>query len=295
MAGFASIAPGAAVPSVDPANARRRAIAASTVGALDRRGYTAPSGRWVSLETALASAGHGAVAYRRDDPVPAPRPGAVATRVEVTGETSIGAARRLALADGPVPLVLVFASHRNPGGGFLNGAEAQEEAVCRCSGLYDALRRQPVYRAVEEHPLGNAWVIHVPRVAVFRDETGEAAWLEAPWHASMIVAPAVSAAWMRDRGLDPALSEPEMRWRIDRVLAVARAHGEGRLVLGAWGCGVFRQDPAMVGRAFGEALQGTFRGAFEEVVFAVHDRRRGRPVLGPFRAALEGAWRRSAG
>ena len=53
------------------------------------------------------------------------------------------------------------------------------------------------------------------------------------------------------------------------LLAIAAAHGEQRLILGAWGCGVFGNDPAVVARMFREQLRGAFRGVFAEVVFAV--------------------------
>ncbi|SUA80996.1 Uncharacterized protein conserved in bacteria [Nocardia otitidiscaviarum] len=59
--------------------------------------------------------------------------------------------------------------------------------------------------------------------------------------------------------------------RATRVLAVAARHEVRDLVLGAWGCGVFRNDPAEVAAAFEGAL--TCHGAaFERVVFAVWDR-----------------------
>jgi uncharacterized protein (TIGR02452 family) len=63
-----------------------------------------------------------------------------------------------------------------------------------------------------------------------------------------------------------------LRRRAARVLAVAAAHRHRRLVLGAWGCGVFGNDPTMVAEAFAAALE---RYPMEHVVFA---------VLGPNRA-----------
>jgi uncharacterized protein (TIGR02452 family) len=57
--------------------------------------------------------------------------------------------------------------------------------------------------------------------------------------------------------------------RAGLVLAVAAHHGVERLVLGAWGAGVFGNDPAMVAAAFASLLAGAFAGAFAEVVFAI--------------------------
>ena len=61
---------------------------------------------------------------------------------------------------------------------------------------------------------------------------------------------------------------------------MAAAHHHRRLVLGAWGCGVFRNDPAVVATAFARALQPT--ASFDQVVFAVYDRQPGSPVYQAF-------------
>jgi uncharacterized protein (TIGR02452 family) len=62
-----------------------------------------------------------------------------------------------------------------------------------------------------------------------------------------------------------------MEERVNRVLGVAALHGHEVLVLGAWGCGVFRNDPGMIAELFHQAIVGRFRGAFRRVVFAVLD------------------------
>jgi uncharacterized protein (TIGR02452 family) len=56
-------------------------------------------------------------------------------------------------------------------------------------------------------------------------------------------------------------------------LAVAEVRGHRRLVLGAWGCGVFRNAPRLVAEVFARWLaHPRFAGAFERVVFAIYDR-----------------------
>lgn len=57
--------------------------------------------------------------------------------------------------------------------------------------------------------------------------------------------------------------------RTELVLAVAAHHEVTRLVLGAWGAGVFGNDPAVVARAFADHLRGRFAAVFELVVFAI--------------------------
>jgi hypothetical protein len=72
--------------------------------------------------------------------------------------------------------------------------------------------------------------------------------------------------------------------RAARILAVAAAHGHRRLVLGAWGCGVFGNDPATVAAAFATALRAS--PWFDEVTFAVLDRQTGTPTLAAFANVL---------
>lgn len=117
-------------------SARLRGIAKETEGIVAAGTYRAPAGHRVSVAAAVGAAARGTRVYGPDPlPVPAFRP--VESRFEVTGESSIEAARRL----GGGAAVLNFSSARNSGGGYLNGAQAQEEALCRASALYTCLLR----------------------------------------------------------------------------------------------------------------------------------------------------------
>jgi uncharacterized protein (TIGR02452 family) len=74
----------------------------------------------------------------------------------------------------------------------------------------------------------------------------------------------------RDPRAEPGLGRA-LQARAGQVLAIAQAHGHRCLLLGAWGCGVFRNDPRQVAEAFGAWLEAErFRGAFDRVVFAVY-------------------------
>ncbi len=64
-------------------------------------------------------------------------------------------------------------------------------------------------------------------------------------------------------------------------------------MLGAWGCGVFRNDPATVASAFADALPVVDR--FDHVVFAIHDRLPGTPVHRAFAERFPGAAASSTG
>lgn len=198
------------------------------------------------------------------------------THVQVTNETTLGAARRLA-DNGQKVVALNFANGTHPGGGFLIGATAQEEALCRSSALYETLAGDPMYEAhrIRPEPDSTDWAIYSPGVPVFRTDDGAA--LEEPWLLSFITcaapyAPAVGL--LRSGDL--------LQRRIHRALAIARAYGYAALVLGAWGCGAFGNDPHRTARDFRQALETEFDGAFSTVVFAIADWSPERRFLGPF-------------
>ncbi|MFE5792551.1 TIGR02452 family protein [Streptomyces sp. NPDC056503] len=272
-------------------SARLREIARQTEEIVAAASYTAPDGRTVSFHEDLAAALAGTRLYG-PEPIPVTPATGRAGRIEVTGESSLAAARRMTAADPARPVaVLNFASARNPGGGYLNGAQAQEEALCRSSALHATLLRAPAYY---EHHRGDRdtfytdRVIHSPRVPVFRDDRG--ALLATPFTVGFLTSPAPNAGVVRRR--DPRrapLLPAALASRAERVLETAVAEGYHRIVLGAWGCGVFRNDPAEVASAFERLLsgEGRFAGHFEEVVFAVLDRAAGTPTLAAFRRILD--------
>ncbi|MEU1037971.1 TIGR02452 family protein [Streptomyces sp. NPDC005907] len=255
-------------------SARLRGIAHQTEEIVAAGRYRASDGRTVSIAAAVEAARAGTRLYG-PEPVRTPQVSPVDTVVEVTGESSLEAARRLA---GPVA-VLNYASARNPGGGYLNGAQAQEEALCRASALYTCvLRARAFYDHHRAHrdPFYTDRVIHSPGVPVFRDDRGRL--LDEPYPVGFLTAAAPNAGVVLRTAPERAFALPgALAVRAERVLETALAHGYRRLVLGAWGCGVFRNDPAQVAGAFRTLLGdgGRFGGAFEHVVFGVLDRTRG--------------------
>ncbi|WP_171109536.1 MULTISPECIES: TIGR02452 family protein [unclassified Streptomyces] len=251
-------------------SARLRAIARETEQIVAPGTYRASNGRTVSIAEAVAGA-RDRTRMHGPEPVPvAPAP-PVDTLVEVTGESSLEAARRIGDT-----AVLNFASARNPGGGFLNGAQAQEEALCRASALYTCLLRVAEFyghHRAHRDPFYTDRVIHSPAVPVFRDDRGRL--LDEPYPAGFLTAAAPNAGVVRRTAPERAAELPHaLAARAERVLETAACHGYRRLVLGAWGCGVFQNDPAQVAGAFRDLLGpgGRFAGRFGHVVFAVLDR-----------------------
>ncbi|MFG2309284.1 TIGR02452 family protein [Streptomyces sp. NPDC048566] len=265
-------------------SARLRAIARQTEEIVASGCYRGPGGGEVSIAAAVAAARSG-TRLHGPGPVPAPVPSSVGTSFEVTGESSLEAARRLRSAGAGPVAVLNFASARNPGGGYLNGAQAQEEALCRASALYTCLlRARDFYDHHRAHrdAFSTDRVVHSPGVPVFRDDGGLL--LDEPFTAGFLTAAAPNAGVVRRTAPERAARLPHaLGVRAERVLETAAAHGYRRLVLGAWGCGVFRNDPAQVAGAFrGLLAGGRFDGVFEHVVFGVLDRTRDRATYQAF-------------
>jgi uncharacterized protein (TIGR02452 family) len=270
----------------------RATIATETVRILSAGSYSAPSGKTVSIhpelnysinETRLFAPGQLAR-------LAAAGPAAHATpKIRVTNSTTLAAARQLHEVYGAERIALLnFASARNPGGGFLSGSQAQEESLARASGLYVSISRMTDYYAANRRSKSALYTDHMiysPLVPVFRDDADQL--IEEPWLVSMITAPAVNAGVVRSQEPENVSRIGEvMNRRIEFLLALAAHYGHDALVLGAWGCGVFANDPREVAELFAGHLlgQGGFAGAFAEVVFAVLDRHG--KIIRPFVEAL---------
>ncbi|KAF0178479.1 MAG: Uncharacterized protein FD161_1784 [Limisphaerales bacterium] len=257
-------------------NRENRITLAQSTAAISESGhYRAECGVEVHIADAVREAVAGTVLLSPSDFASLqPKRRASSTLIEVTKETTVGALLRLNPQAGSLGC-LNFASARNPGGGFLTGAQAQEESLARTSALHRCLLAAPAFYARNRENRSTLYldlVIFSPRVPFFRDDKGRL--LDQPVLASVITAPAPNAGAMAQNERENLhLIEPALKRRAEFVLAVAAAKGIERLVLGAWGCGVFRNDPATVAQAFGDQLldEGRFRDVFSEVVFAVFD------------------------
>jgi uncharacterized protein (TIGR02452 family) len=257
----------------------RVGIAEETLAILRAGHYTSPSGQVVPLGKLLRQAKDGTCSYPPEARVRVPARADRRTRIDVVNASTLDAVR--GLADKRVA-ALNFASAKNPGGGFLTGAQAQEESLARASGLYAMLLGDPMYdchRALHD-PIYTTWVIYSPDVPVFRCDDGTL--LDEPYLCSFLTSPAANVGSLRDREHRGDEVRRVMRERVERVLAVAALHGHEVLVLGAWGCGVFRNDPKQIAELFQTALAGPFRGAFTHVVFAVLDSSADRQSVGRF-------------
>jgi len=253
-----------------PDHLRRIAIAEQTLAALDAGRYVNAHHEIVDIGVAVQAAVEGTVLHTLGAPLRPPGRGAT-TAITVRDESTLEAVTRLAASPIGHLACLNFASAIHPGGGFLRGAQAQEETLARSSALYPCLQRVPEHYQQNQRD-GSAYYLDLavfsPHVPVLCDDAGR--WLDRPVHASIVTCAAPNASALRQRGaLDAGALEATLRRRAALVLAVAAHHGVTRLVLGAWGAGVFGNDPLIVADAFGTLLDGPFAGAFAEAIFAI--------------------------
>ncbi|KAF8132103.1 hypothetical protein EV363DRAFT_1329828 [Boletus edulis] len=178
--------------------------------------------------------------------------------------------------------VLNFASATRPGGGFLSGAQAQEESIARSSTLFPSLMTdtaQQFHRLHLRDRQGGLYhhaMIHSPSVVVFRNDAGE--WVT-PFEIDILTSAAVNAGDVRnksgrhaDQAKVESMIESTMKERMGRILFLMEQQGAKNLVLGSFGTGVFRNSVEMVAGIWADLLTGKdarYRSSFDRVVFAI--------------------------
>ena len=270
-------------------------IARETLEILNSGGYINSRGVDVSIAESLNEAKNSTVLIRPPeiDALLGVTPVAdFQTVTQVSNETTLVAARRWVEERGLRTLCLNFASARSPGGGFLNGSRAQEESLARASGLYECLLQASDYYAANRRFRSSLYTDHFiysPDVPVFRNDEGQP--LDQPFLVSFLTAPAVNRGAMeRNEPKELHLVDSIMRRRVRAVLAVAQKYRYQYLVLGAWGCGAFRNKPNDIATIFADQLvgdQAPYGKAFTQVQFAVLDRWRDRPIFNAFHERLQ--------
>ena len=212
------------------------------------------------------------------------------TQVSILQITTIDAARLLENVyhnnprDAGKTGVLNFASATKPGGGFRNGAEAQEESIARASSLYSSLLTPEATKFYDIHKseglqndaaFYSHGMVYSPKVVVFRDDDG--LWTT-PFTIDVLTCAAVNAGEVlkNTNGThNPATVvniEKKMMERMGRILYLFEQQGARNIVLGTFGTGVFQNDVATVTRIWAQLLvlpTARFKNSFDRVIFAV--------------------------
>jgi uncharacterized protein (TIGR02452 family) len=196
------------------------------------------------------------------------------TEVTVTDESSQQAAYRLSKSGSTI--MLNFASAKSAGGGFINGRIAQEEDICRCSSLYDCIAPQKLYYNIKHtNTLYSRHLIYSPAVPFFRTKGTDMP--DTFFLCSVITSAAPNAGAYVETPENIGALNATIILKIRDVLTIAKAKGYTNLVLGAWGCGVFKNDPKEIAAAFNYYLNSKeFRNYFEEICFPIYGDKNGK-------------------
>lgn len=277
----------------------RKVIAEETMEIIAHEGYICPKTGTFTPVVALKHAVENAEYYpeRKTFETESAQnlQGRFVTRFEVTREKTLVTIERLIKDEGEdskTVAVLNFASARSPGGGFLSGSDAQEESLARTTALYATLTTTTTQQYYRDNERGKSrgqgslrlaythGIIWSPLVPVLRcAKTEQLLHGHCVYTVSFITAPAVNrsqtppgkASGKTTASENNAAANDVMAERIRRILAVAKYHGQQVLVLGAFGCGVFRNDPSTMAELFHRQLHAPESiGVFRRVVFAIH-------------------------
>lgn len=208
--------------------------------------------------------------------------------ISVTAERTLEAAKRLSEKHrGKRIAVLNFASATNPGGGVTRGSSAQEEALCRCSTLYPCLvtnKLEGLFYSMHKE-LNDARhtdaCIYTPGIISIKSDTAfPKAVPESEWFTvDVITCAAPNLRKVPYNSMNPyegksvKVTPPELleihKKRGSHILDIAAANGADTVVLGAFGCGAFRNDPNIVAKSYREILP-SYKNFFDEIVFAIY-------------------------
>lgn len=159
---------------------------------------------------------------------------------------------------------LVMANATNPGGGYKDGAPAQEESICRRTNLVHCLN-------TVKYPIPEYGSIYIRDIHILRDtEEHNYSFLKKPVSSNCLLMPAYQAPPLtKEGGLTPEYLG-KTREKIHQMFNTFLENGDTRIILGAWGCGAFGNPPEDIVKLFMDVLNSAkYKNRFEHVVFAV--------------------------
>lgn len=240
------------------------------------------------LAGAVREAKAAAKLYEADDYSGEPAAKRPECRIAVTGHKTFEAAMRIHAEHPEWKIaVLNFASAVNPGGGVMNGSSAQEESLCRCSTLYPTLAQDRFWNQYyqknrDAHDnLHTDACIYSPGIIICKtDDAYPERMEEKDWVTVDVITCAAPNLRRRPGNIHnpeygaPAAVSPEVLYRLHlrrakHILHVAAANGADALVLGAFGCGAFMNDPQVVAKAYADALPA-YKQYFRYIEFAIY-------------------------
>ena len=155
--------------------------------------------------------------------------------------------------------VLNMASFKKPGGGVRNGAKAQEEDLFRCSNLSSVV-------SSDFYPLDGNVCLYTKDAVFFKDCNYD--YMDQVV-CDAITIPAVNLNKSESSIISPGLYEKITKDKIRLMLSIAHKNDVKNIILGAWGCGVFKNDPDKMANFFKEVFEEGYSNFFDNIIFAI--------------------------
>lgn len=181
-----------------------------------------------------------------------------------------------------------FASATTPGGGVVKGSSAQEECLCRCSTLYFNLNSPDMWAGfytphrVEQNPVHNDDCIYTPSVCVVCTDTARPEIMKPQdwYNVNVLTCAAPNLRQMPSNMMNTSDGTKRVKMpdedleklhekRLTRILDIALSEGNEVVILGAFGCGAFENNPEVVARATKKVIE-KYMNAFKVIEFAVY-------------------------
>jgi uncharacterized protein (TIGR02452 family) len=154
--------------------------------------------------------------------------------------------------------ILNMASYNRPGGGVANGAKAQEECLFRCSNLYKVI-------PISHYPLNINEGLYTKDALFFKDKDYNRI---DPFKVDVITIAAINLSKSNSYDILENYREITMK-KISLMFDMALKNGCRNIILGAWGCGVFNNNPIDIANMFDTVIMKHYYYCFDNIVFAV--------------------------
>ncbi|MCQ2819366.1 MAG: TIGR02452 family protein, partial [archaeon] len=225
--------------------------AIETIEIFNKGYYKNSKGETINVKEMIDKSIEGTILYQPDTLRKIPNEGNNSGKIEITEEYSLDASQRIVKEGILNPVCLNFASARNPGGGFCGLNEAQEENICRSSALYlteNKFLEMYKFNRQNKTLLYSDYMIYSPNVPVWRNTKYEL--LDEPYCISFITSPAVNCS--NRNTLEEIKST--MFIRCKKIIETAIENNCKGMILGSFGCGVFKNKPEDVAEYFRNIL-----------------------------------------
>lgn len=181
-----------------------------------------------------------------------------------------------------------FASATTPGGGVVKGSSAQEECLCRCSTLYFNLNTPKMWEGfytphrAAQNPIHNDDCIYTPGVVVMKSDTASPKLMpKEDWYSvNVITCAAPNLRLMPSNRMNTGDGYKKIKMadkdllalhekRLTRILDIALEEKNEVVILGAFGCGAFENNPRVVALAAKNMIE-KYLYSFKTIEFAIY-------------------------